>query len=97
VWVFSDPPKSVSELVTYVPSTLSYRSDFCSPYDLFLALFFNSMVKMAAEEAVFGNFWIMLLAYKGFVTLVKKCSAVDKCCDWTYFDELLLLYQNCRP
>jgi hypothetical protein len=23
----------------YVPSTLSSRSDFCSPYDLFLALF----------------------------------------------------------
>jgi hypothetical protein len=29
VRVFSDPPKSVSELVTYVPSTLSSRSDDC--------------------------------------------------------------------
>jgi fatty acid desaturase len=29
VWVFSDHPKSVSELVTYVTSTLSSSSDDC--------------------------------------------------------------------
>jgi hypothetical protein len=28
---FMDPPKSVLESVTYVPSTLSSRSNFCSP------------------------------------------------------------------
>jgi hypothetical protein len=32
---------AVSELVRYVPSTLSCRSNFCSPNDLFFALFFN--------------------------------------------------------
>jgi hypothetical protein len=53
---FSDPLKSVSELVTYVPSTLSSMSDFCSPYDLILALFFNTMrqtkeAKKAVEVA----------------------------------------------
>jgi hypothetical protein len=46
VRVFSDPPKSVSELVTYVPSTLSSRTDDCchvlSMFPL-CSQFFNTM------------------------------------------------------
>jgi hypothetical protein len=33
---FSDPPKSVSELVTYVPSKLSSRCNFVPPMTCFL-------------------------------------------------------------
>jgi hypothetical protein len=39
-----------------------------------------------------------LLAYKGFVTMTKNCSAVgtvDKCCDRAIFNSVIV-YQNWR-
>jgi hypothetical protein len=52
VRVFSDPPKSVSELVTYGPSTLSSRSDFgiFGFFGKFWLFFFG----------FFGKFWIFV-------------------------------------
>jgi hypothetical protein len=74
VWVFSDPPKSVSELVKYVPSTLSSRYDFCSPYDLIWPCFLKQydtdqegqVGRRGREGCRGGRFWIFFGFFGNF-------------------------------
>jgi hypothetical protein len=78
---FSDPPKSVSEFVTYVPSTLSSRSDDCCHVVIvYVSLIFplcsqGGQVGRAGSKGRRGDrFWIFFGNIWLFVHICKFCQ-----------------------